>query len=105
MLMKSALAGCFAVLTAVAHAQNDTTSEPETNILDSPDTPFTFTDCAAPDEMKTCWNANPIDDNADSDDICVVMEKRAECVLTHCWNRVRNGSSIIIKKRGLTQEM
>ncbi|KAI5247049.1 hypothetical protein E4T42_06143 [Aureobasidium subglaciale] len=49
------LVGCLAALSAVAHAQDEVPQE--YSIFDLVNTPFTFTDCAAPSEMQTCWES------------------------------------------------
>jgi hypothetical protein len=81
---------CIAALSAVAYGQNDDIddiSELPKTIWGRADTPFTFTDCAAPTEMETCWNAeNP--DAYDIDEECVALQNRMDCALTNCWNRV-----------------
>jgi hypothetical protein len=77
---------CIAALSAVAYGQDDDISELHT-LWGRPDTPFTFTDCAAPTEMETCWNAED-PDVYDFDEECVALQNRMGCVLTNCWNRV-----------------
>ncbi|KAI5240569.1 hypothetical protein E4T43_06035 [Aureobasidium subglaciale] len=79
------LVGCFAALSAVAHAQDEVPQE--SSIFDLVNTPFTFTDCAAPSEMQTCWEAQNFT-NEYLDPFCLGTEERIKCALTSCWNRV-----------------
>ncbi|KAH0372556.1 hypothetical protein KCU65_g1028, partial [Aureobasidium melanogenum] len=101
MVGKSVLAGCVAALSAVVSAQIiDFQVIPY--LFDGVDTPFTFTDCAAPKEMQTCWQAQNLtveyrhdeyldidyldDENLDKE--CFGLQNRIGCALTNCWNRV-----------------
>ncbi|KAI5211447.1 hypothetical protein AUEXF2481DRAFT_25826 [Aureobasidium subglaciale EXF-2481] len=79
------LVGCFAALSAVAHAQEEVPQE--VSIFDLVNTPFTFTDCAAPSEMQTCWESQNFT-NEYLDPFCLGTEERIKCALTSCWNRV-----------------
>jgi hypothetical protein len=81
---------CIAALSAVTYGQDDGEDDflqlPKT-IWDRIDIPFTFTDCAAPTEMETCWKA----ENSSSiyvEEQCVALQNRMDCALTNCWNRV-----------------
>lgn len=85
MVGKHTIVGCIAALAAVVHAQVDSQQAP--TIFDRVDLPFTFTDCAAPAEMETCWNAQNYT-NEYLDPECSGLQNRIECALTNCWNRV-----------------
>jgi hypothetical protein len=88
---------CIAALSAVTYGQDDSFDESidgsfdditplPTTIWDRIDT-FTFTNCAAPTEMETCWKA----ENSTAvyvDEQCVVLQNRMDCALKNCWNRV-----------------
>lgn len=85
MIARHTLVGCIAALAAVVHAQVDSQQAP--TIFDRVDLPFTFTDCAAPTEMETCWKAQNYT-NEELDPNCSGLQERIECALTNCWNRV-----------------
>ncbi|KAG9655800.1 hypothetical protein KCU64_g6301, partial [Aureobasidium melanogenum] len=90
MVARYVLAGCVAALSAVASAQIDLTASNFTQIptlFDRVNTPFTFTDCAAPKEMQTCWQAQNFTDEY-YDNECFGLQNRIECALTNCWNRI-----------------
>ena len=77
---------CIAALSAMTYAQ-DEVQLPST-IWDRMDLPFTFTDCAAPTEMETCWKAQNF---TVEDELAVQslgLQNRIDCALTNCWNRV-----------------
>ncbi|KAK6000704.1 hypothetical protein QM012_003429 [Aureobasidium pullulans] len=90
MTVKHVLAGCVAALSSVVSAQIDLSAPNFTqipSIFDRVNTPFTFTDCAAPKEMQTCWEAqNYTAEYYDNE--CYGLQNRIECALTNCWNRV-----------------
>ncbi|KAI4852118.1 hypothetical protein E4T44_01701 [Aureobasidium sp. EXF-8845] len=80
---------CIAALSAVTYGIEYAPGyvPPPTTIWDRVDLPFTFTDCAAPTEMETCWNAQ----NSTAKYInayCFGMQNKIDCALTNCWNRV-----------------
>jgi hypothetical protein len=85
MVVRYTLVGCVAALAAVVNAQVDSQQAP--TIFDRVDLPFTFTDCAAPTEMETCWKAQNYT-NEELDPNCSGLQERIECALTNCWNRV-----------------
>jgi hypothetical protein len=85
MIARNIIVGCIAALAAVVHGQVDSQQAP--TIFDRVDLPFTFTDCAAPTEMETCWNAQNYT-NEYLDPECSGLQNRIECALTNCWNRV-----------------
>lgn len=83
------VACCVAAFSAVTYAQDD--PKYPSSIWNRLDTPFNFTNCAAPTEMETCWKAqdHTTEDDGDVGDIsCLGMQSRIECALTNCWNRV-----------------
>ncbi|KAI4730480.1 hypothetical protein E4T49_01760 [Aureobasidium sp. EXF-10728] len=85
MLAKYSLASSIAALVVVVYAQNDVVQIP--TIYDRVNTPFTFTDCAAPKEMQTCWEAqNYTAEYLDNE--CTGLQNRIDCALTNCWNKV-----------------
>ncbi|KAG9517895.1 hypothetical protein KCV07_g5936, partial [Aureobasidium melanogenum] len=81
---------CVAALSAMTYAQDDAQDYvlPPSTIWDRMDLPFTFTDCAAPTEMETCWKAQ----NYTAEDNFLVqslgLQNRIDCALTNCWNRI-----------------
>jgi len=84
------LLGCIAALSAVVYSQDDIQQSP--TIFDRVNTPFVFTDCAAPTEMESCWNAqNYTAEYLDSE--CSGLQNRIDCALTNCWNRVKANTS------------
>ncbi|KAG9658376.1 hypothetical protein KCU64_g4553, partial [Aureobasidium melanogenum] len=94
MVVKHVLAGCVAVLSAVVSAQI-IDFEVIPSLFDSVNTPFTFTGCAAPKEMQTCWQAQNFTDEylynftvEFFDNACFGLQNRIDCALTNCWNRV-----------------
>jgi hypothetical protein len=87
MLARNTLVGCIAALSAVVHAQDDFQKSSPT-IWDRVDFPFTFTDCAAPTEMETCWKAQTFTAEDYYDTECLGLQNRIDCALTNCWNRV-----------------
>ncbi|KAG9529066.1 hypothetical protein KCU93_g3867, partial [Aureobasidium melanogenum] len=90
MVVKYALAGCVAAFSAVVSAQIEVSQPNFTQIpslFDRVNTPFTFTDCAAPKEMQTCWQAQNYTDEY-LDNSCSGLQNRVDCALTNCWNRV-----------------
>ena len=87
MIGKHSFVGCcIAALSAKTYAQDDV--QVPSTIWDRLDSPFTFTDCAAPTEMEKCWKAQ----NYTAEDDYLVqslgLQNRVECALTNCWNRV-----------------
>jgi hypothetical protein len=80
---------CIAALSAVTYGQDDGEDDflqLPTTIWDRINT-FTFTNCAAPTEMETCWKAE--NSTAVSvDEQCAVLQNRMDCALKNCWNRV-----------------
>lgn len=101
MLVGYAFAGCLAALSAIASAQDSgNSSDTDDYILDHVDTPWTFTDCAAPSEMESCWTAqNVTEDVFEDEQNCPHIEKRIQCALTNCWNRVRFSSKHALQWR------
>ena len=81
---------CIAALSAMTYAQDDAQDyvQPPSTIWDRLDLPFTFTDCAAPTEMETCWKAQNYTAESDLSVQILGIQNRIDCVLTHCWNRV-----------------
>lgn len=77
---------CIAALSAMTYAQDDVQLPP--TIWDRMDLPFTFTDCAAPTEMETCWKAQNFTVEDDLDIQSLGLQNRIDCALTNCWNRV-----------------
>ncbi|KAH0287927.1 hypothetical protein M436DRAFT_81474 [Aureobasidium namibiae CBS 147.97] len=87
MIGKHAFVGCcIAALSAKTYAQDDVQLPP--TIWDRLDLPFTFTDCAAPTEMETCWKAQNYTAKDDYLVQSLGLQDRMECALTNCWNRV-----------------
>lgn len=101
MVVKYALAGCVAAFSAVVSAQIEVSQPNFTQIpslFDRVNTPFTFTDCAAPKEMQTCWQAQNYTDEY-LDNSCSGLQNRIDCALTNCWNRVF--ASLLISRKCL----
>lgn len=90
MVARYVLAGCVAALSAVVSAQIEVSAPNFTQIpslFDRVNTPFTFTNCAAPKDMQTCWQGqNYTDEYLDNE--CSGLQNRIGCALTNCWNRV-----------------
>ncbi|THW30733.1 hypothetical protein D6D25_05861 [Aureobasidium pullulans] len=87
MVGRYTLAGCcIAALSAMTYAQDDVQFPP--TVWDRMDLPFTFTDCAAPTEMETCWKAQNFTVEDDLDVQSLGLQNRIDCALTNCWNRV-----------------
>jgi hypothetical protein len=99
MVGKHTIVGCIAALATVVYAQAGIDEAP--SIFDRVDLPFTFTDCAAPTEMETCWNAQNYT-NEYLDPHCSGLQERIECALTNCWNRVRHEMRKKTKSQSLT---
>lgn len=90
MVGRHVFASCVAALSAVVSAQIELSAPNFTQIptiFDRVNTPFTFTDCAAPKEMQACWQAQNFT-NEYKDDACSGLQNRIECALTNCWNKV-----------------
>ncbi|THZ14009.1 hypothetical protein D6C91_07550 [Aureobasidium pullulans] len=86
MICKNTILGGLAVLSAVARAQQDDYPF-ASSIFDRVNPPFTFTGCAAPSEMQTCWESQNYD-NEYLNPLCTGLQNRVQCALTNCWNRV-----------------
>lgn len=92
MICKETILGVLAVLSAVARAQQDDYPY-ASSIFDRVNPPFTFTECAAPSEMQTCWESQNYD-NEYLNPLCTGLQNRVQCALTNCWNRVSHSLSL-----------